>query len=654
MKVSVAWLQKYFAEPLPETAVLVDVLTFHSSEVEEVIGDGANAVLDVKVLPDRASYALSHRGIASELAAALDVTLMEDPLRSALPEYPLGSAENAQLRLSIEDEQKCQRYMAARVSGVMVGPSPDWLKAALESLGQRSINNVVDATNYVMLNLGQPLHAFDAAKLTSGVSSTISIAVRAAEEGEKITSLTGEDYALPKGTLLITDGSTRAPLGIAGVKGGKTAEVTSATTELIVEAATFEGSGIRKTSQALKLWTDASLRFQNRLSPELASYGMRDALALILDIAGGTLAGVVDTYPNPEPAAPPVSVTREQLNGILGSDFSAEEISEAFARLGLETVVEGETFSVRPPFERRDIIIWQDLAEEAGRVMGYDRIAPESLPHIEGAPDQRRFKGIELIKDVLVERGFTELSTQAFDAEGSVQLANPLQQERPWLRASLAGNMERALSHATTIAPRTIGPEPFLKLFELGTVFTREGEYLSLCLGYRTLSGKPSAAVLPDAIDALLAAFPAAHIVPSADTGTGVAELSLKDADLEGIGEHSLDAGGQLSTPARIALGPYTPFSLYPSAVRDIAVWTPEGTEESEVSLHITKEAGDYLARIDIFDRFEKPEGESTRTSYAFRLIFQASDRTLNDTDLDPTMARITDALNAQEGWEVR
>jgi phenylalanyl-tRNA synthetase beta chain len=635
MKVSVSWLQKYFDGALPSTQELVDALTFHSSEVEEVIGDGENTVLDVKVLPDRAPYGLSHRGIAYELAAALDRPLVSDPLREPLPEYPT----DAKVSVSIDDP-KCARYMAAHIEGVKVGPPPDWLKSALERVGQRSINNVVDATNYVMLNIGQPLHAFDAAKLEG---DTKRITVRAAKEGEKITVLTGEEYALPEGTLLIADGASGAPIGIAGVKGGKAAEITEATTSLVIESANFDGTNVRKTSQALKLWTDASLRFQNKLSPELAAYGLRDVVALILELAGGTLVGAVDQYPDPEPAASPVSCTVSMINSLLGTSFSAEDISGALDRLSLTHVLEGETVTVRPPFERRDLAIWEDVGEEVGRVLGYDQVAPSQLPPLTtDAPDQRRFAGIERIRDFLVERGFVEISTQSFAAAGEIELANPLQQERPWLRASLSANMEDALARASAIAPLALGPEPMLKLFELGTVFATDGEHLSLAMGYRQLSGKSSASVLEEAVTGLMEAFPAAGISRSADTGTDVAELSLAQADLESIGEGY--------APMRVALDSFRPFSIYPFALRDIAVWTPEGTEESEVALLIEKEAGELLRRIDLFDRFEK----DGRISYAFRLVFQSDERTLSDADIDPAMERATAALNGKEGWQVR
>lgn len=635
MKVSRTWLQKYFENPLPEAAAIADALTFRSSEIEEIEQKGSDTVLDVKVLPDRASYGLSHRGIARELSAALPQPLKADPLRTALPEW----STTDELSVTIEDAQKCRRYLGALVKGVSVGPSPQWLKEALEAVGQRSINNVVDATNYVMLDIGQPLHAFDAAKLAS--AQGYPIAVRGAHAGEKITTLTGEEYALPEGLTLIADAGTDAGLGIAGVKGGSRAAVTATTTDLIVEAANFDGTSVRRASQALKLWTDASLRFQNRLSPELASRGMRDVLALIQSVAGGTLEGVVDVYPGKEEIVP-VSVTLTKVNGMLGTAYEIDDVRQAFERHGFSYEEEGERFTVTPPFERRDIMIPEDLVEEIGRVLGYENIASKTLPPLPEPADQDRYRGIERIKDTLRLLGFTELSTQSFAETGDIMLANPLDQGRPALRTTLSGNMQDALTRAAAVAPSVVGPTPALKLFEIGTVFPDRGEHLSLVLGYKALSGKVRSA-LSEAIEMLAAEYKTHASIVSAD----VAEIDLSAIGLAALGTGYL--------PARITLGTFRPFSLYPFALRDVAVWTPahaDGTpvEQSEVEELILKEAGDYLARIDLFDRFEK-EG---RTSYAFRLVFQASDRTLSDADLDPAMERITAALNAQEGWQVR
>lgn len=648
MKVSVAWLQKYFSEPLPGTAELVDALTFHSSEVEEVVGEGAAAQLDVKVLPDRAAYALSHRGIALELAAALDRSLAVDPLRDSVPSYESTDA----IEICIEKNEKCARYIGALVTDVKVGPSPEWLSASLAAVGQRSINNIVDATNYVMLNVGQPLHAFDAGKLAKNEKGAYVIHVRGAFEGEKITTLTGEEYLLPEDTLVIADRNADAAIGIAGIKGGKRAEVTNETTSILIEAANFDGVSVRRASQALKLWTDASLRFQNKISPELAAYGMRDVLALILEVAGGKIVGVADHYAAPEAPQSPVSITLKQVNDLFGSRFSSDDLTSALRRLGLEFIVETEAtgifrVNVRPPFERRDLTQWQDLAEEVGRVLGYDRVEPAALPAMTAAADQNTWRGIEAIKDVLTEHGYTEISTPSFAAEGHIMLANPLQKELPYLRSSLTANMADALARAAYEAPRVLGPVPAVKLFELGTVFTKESEHLSLCLGYQQLSGKASNTVLAEAMDALTSAFPAAGITTPANIEGSIMEIPLKDVRFEEIGAQA--------KPARYVLGTFRPFSHYPFALRDVAVWTPAGTEESEVSLLIQEAAGPLLARMDLFDRFEKKQEDGiSRLSYAFRLVFQANDRTLTDTDIDPAMDAVAKTLNAKDGFSVR
>lgn len=635
MKVSRAWLNKFFATELPDTDALSDALTFHAAEIEESDQD----MLDVKVLPDRAAYLMSHRGVAKEIGASLNLPLDKDPLAEPLPDFPRTN----RVSVSLDEEGKCARYLGALVENVSVGPSPAWLKEALESVGQRSINNVVDATNYVMLNIGQPLHAFDAGKLGEK-DGGYAISVRPAREGEYFTSLTGEEYELPEDVLLIADeNADGAPLGVAGVKGGARAAVTESTTTILVEAANFDATSVRRTAQRLKLFTDASARFQNRPSPELAVYGMRDVLTLITEIAGGILIGVTDAYPHPEERAV-VSVTREEIRTTLGTDLTADEISHAFTQLGLSFETEGDRFTVLVPFERRDLAIGADLVEEVGRTIGYDRVAPLQLPVPATTPEQARFRGIERVRDFLVERGYAEVSTPSFSTDGEIELHNPLQEERPFLRASLAANLEEALMRAVPVAPRVLGPDPFVRMFEIGTVFKKSGEEIVLSMGVAAVQGKQSRAIDALKQDVMvlehdLFAIPSrAHYTKSGQA----MELSLSKLNLEKLGDEY--------APAPYTLGTFRPYSLYPFALRDIAAWTPEGTEETEVVNVIVKEAGELLVRIDQFDRFEK-EG---RVSYAFRLVFESMERTLSDADLDPAMVRISDALNAKEGWEVR
>lgn len=634
MKVSLNWLQQYFKEPLPSADVVAEALTMQSLEVEEIVGE----VMDVKVLPDRAPYALSHRGIALELSAMLNLPLASDPLREALPEHPATN----ELSVEIDANETCARYMGAVVKGVTVGPSPEWLSTALQSVGQRSINNVVDATNYVMLSIGQPLHAFDAGKLEKRDGSW-ALTITGALEEERITTLSGDEVALPEGTLLIRDRNADAAIGIAGIKGGKRAEVDAQTTELIVEAANFDGPSVRRAAQALKLFTDASLRFQNRLSLELPAYGMRDVLALITEIAGGEVVGVVDVYPNPEQARLPVSFTLSDVGRVLGTSFTQEEVAGALARLSLSYTTSADgAFAVTAPFERRDLTIAEDLVEEVGRTLGYDRVEGKQLPPLPEAIDNAHANGLERIKDFLVARGYTEVATRSFNETGEVLLRNPLDATKPALRESLTQGLGAATIRGQGVAPRALGTASTLKLFEVGTVFTEaHGEVLLLGITEVNLVGKKS----PE-MSAIVQELNSMGL-PTFLLGRQLGETHVYQFTLS---PDTLQALGKEYEPHAPKLGAFEPFSVYPFALRDIAVWTPVETTEGEVAELIRTHAGPYVVRIDCFDRFEK-EG---RISYAFRLVFESMERTLTDEDIAPSMEAVTSALNNKAGYEVR
>src|SRR3989344_4100921 len=341
MKISRNWLQTFFNAPLPDARALSDALTFHAFEIESVEND----VLDVKVTPNRGHDCLSHRGIAKEISAILNIPMKSDPLRDAASLVP----KTVSVSVAI-DTPLCARYIAGFIRGVKVGPSPDWLRAHLESIDQKSINNVVDAANFIMFNLGQPLHAFDASKLKEK-GGQYSISIRTAGKGEKITTLDGKEFSLSESMLVITDGNSDKAIGIAGVKGGKSAEVSEATTEIILESANFDGVSVRKTAQALKLRTDASQRFEQGISPELAVYGMQAVADLILKVAGGESVGFADEYPTPQEKKQ-VSVSVVQVNEILGTALGEKDIADTLARLGLPFELKGEQFTVSVPFER--------------------------------------------------------------------------------------------------------------------------------------------------------------------------------------------------------------------------------------------------------------------------------------------------------------
>ena len=312
------------------------------------------------------------------------------------------------------------------------------------------------------------------------------------------------------------------------------------------------------------------------------------------------------------------------------------DLAQVFDRLGLAYKRTVEDFVVDPPFERRDLSIPEDLAEEVGRILGYESLPPLQLAPREDAPDQKRLAGIERVKDFLIERGFTEVSTQSFAKDGARVLMNPLQDDRPALRDSLLENMQAAIARAAYDAPRSFGPIDAIRLFEIGTVWKHDREHLSLILGTKPLR-KMKGDLAAETAAALAAEFGFNEPV----TSEGIAEIDLSGVDFEALGE-----GRAIRT---LALGMFEPYSPYPFILRDIALWAPSDAEGPAIVSLIRQHAGDWLARIDQFDRFDR----DGRSSYAVRLVFQSMERTLSDDDVNPVMEKISAALAAQ-GYEIR
>lgn len=327
------------------------------------------------------------------------------------------------------------------------------------------------------------------------------------------------------------------------------------------------------------------------------------------------LASILDIPLAKEPAldyskAPSVSISLSRINNTLGSTFSDAEVTDVFRRLRFEVQKDGENFTVKAPAPRTDIQIPEDVVEEVGRILSYERVPATQLPPAKDAPDQNRYRGIERMKDQLVEQGFTEVSTQSFTKKGDVYLANPLDTAKPALRTSLEENLNDALTKAKAYAPLVLAPNEKPKLFEVGSVFPKSGEYMELRMTETAWEG-----------------------VPTHD--------NLTIAKLEDYGKEY--------APKRYQSGPYKPFSIYPFVTRDIALWVPGGTEGTVVANVLSKNAGELLVRLDQFDRFEK----DGKISYAFRLAFVAMDRTLTDADVNPAMEQVTNAV-VKEGWQVR
>ena len=604
MKISRNWLQTFFEKPLPEAQVIADALTFHAFEIESVEGE----ILDVKVTPNRGHDCLSHRGIARELSAILKMP-MKVNYGGAAP--LILEPKTDALKVTVENSQLCPRFAAAYITGVKVGASPEWLRTALESIGQKSINNVVDATNYVMFNVGQPLHAFDASKLKMK-NGKLKIVVRNAKAKEKMIGLDDKEYILSESMLVITDGNTGEAVSIAGIKGGKPTGIDEATTAIVLEAANWDGVTIRRTSQVLKLRTDASDRFQQVISPELASYGLKAAVDLIVQVAGGEVQGFVDEYPKPQERKT-VSISLEKVNAVLGTKLAESDVADAFTRLDLPFEKKGDSFTVTVPFKRLDLVIPEDLIEEVARIVGYDKIPATELPAFPNKPGiNANFYAAEQKRQELVAKGYSEVFTSVFAEKGERMVANKVDGVRPYLRANLTDGLKDALEKNTRNKD-LLGLNE-VKLFEIGTVW--KGGLETVMLG-------------------------------TADT-SGVREFALETHEATPRGYEELP----ISKTER-----YQPFSRYPFIVRDIALWVSAKTEAVDVAVTVIetlkKEAPNLFSQLDTtlrpFDQFKKGE----KVSYAFHIIFQSPQKTLTDEEANAVMEKVYAAVK-EKGWEVR
>ncbi len=641
MKVVHEWLKEYVGGAMPTVSECDTLFTFHAFEVDGIEVVEGRDVLDIKVLPDRASDCLSHRGIAHELAALIGTPLLHDPLREEVVLTPLTE----KITVTISDTDACRRFGAALMTSVTIKESPEWLKSRLHALGQRSINNVVDATNYVMLGLGQPLHAYDAEKFPH-TETGWHFGVRMAKEGEEITTLTGDTYSLTPTVQLITDAESGAPAGVAGIKGGKLAEIDASTTSIILEAANFDPQITRKAAQFLKLQTDASKRFENNLSPELIPYALTEVVRLITEIAGGALEGYADVYPTPLLNAP-VTVSLAHVNALLGMALTGDVVDDILARLGFTFIKDAETWTVTAPWGRTDVTIAADVIADIGRVYGYEHVASVLPTPVSLTEYNLRQYYSEKIRQVLIAAGCSEVITSSFRKTDIITLQNALASDKGSLRSTLMHNIREALDknmpNADLLGLTT------LSLFEIGTVFSKTpagddvAEHISLAIGVRT---KQQGYTPKD--DAPLAA-----LVAQVEEVLGV---SLRGTSEKGVYECNLtEALTTLPVPqaydAYVPQEPisFTPFSAYPFISRDIALWVPETVTAEIIEKEIRENAGALLTRITLFDSFAK-EG---RVSYAFRLIFQSYEKTLTDIEIGECMKMVGDAITAAS-WEVR
>ncbi len=645
MLVSFNWLKDYLGDTKLTAAQAADLLGQHAFEIEGVVAKGEDFVIDVDVLPNRSSDSLCHRGIAREIASIVDKPLATDPLTNS-PEL----TETDLIEIDIKEEEACPRFTASLLTDVTVKESPAWLKNRLETIGQKSINNIVDATNYVMFALGQPLHAYDA-DLFPQVAGKWRFCVRYAKEGETVELIAegGKNEArvveLTGSELLIVDQSSNRPISLAGVKGGSFAGVHLGTKKVIIEAAHFDPVITRRTARRLGIVIDASKRFENEPSRELPPFAQFEIIKLIKDIAGGNNEGTVDKYLKAA-QQPEVTVSTDQVNNLLGITISGEEMKKILEQVGCTVKLEDKTLVAKGPWERTDLKIAEDFIEEIGRIYGYEHIKSVLPEKISLNEINKKHYYSEKIRHVLLSLGFSEVITSSFRKKDEIQLLNALASDKSYLRSNLKQNILEALDKN---APHTdlLGADD-TRIFEIGTVFQKDKdnyitEHTTLSLGVRIKSSGYSGK--EDGVVKTVLEKVAEELQTTIDWDLekGVAEVNLSEL-LEKLPEPtSYEAFTAASTIS------YKPFSMYPSMSRDIALWVSENTKADMVEKVLTEAAGDLLVRTRLFDEFSK-EG---KLSLAFRMVFQSPEKTLTDEEVNGFMEKVYTAV-AKEGWEVR
>lgn len=630
---------KQFITDLPDTKTLQSVLTNHAFEVEEIIPQDVGDVIDLKVLPDRAHDALSHRGIAREIATHAQVAFHEAVTNA------LNSNTNiSPVSVKIESDL-CSRYIALRIENIQVSKSPEWLVQMLRALDQRSVNTLVDLTNYVMFELGQPMHVFDADKVKGGIT------VRMARTGEKMTTLDNKEIALTSEMLVIAD--DEAVLALAGIKGGKKAEVDAHTKSVILECANFDSISVRKIAFKVGIRTDASKRFENNYPARWAEHAvLRYMYVLQKEQPNMVYSSLTDIYPNPRSNFV-ATITLSQTNKWLGTHLNQEELLSILKRLHLECVekdngvfevtCDDNLFNVRSADDLK--YVTYQIIGHVGRVIGYHEGIEEKeyIPLKEKGMVVPYIAECDRIRNELVARGFVEVRTYHFQNEGEEELENPLASDKKYIRSSLQLGIEDALTKAIYNAP-LLGRVD-ISIFEIGTVVTKEkGEQIHLALASHKQNQKKQKTI--DVLKNILK-----------DIGYDTHLILENEHYVEAIvGNHGMADPTEdvFALTMQNSNTPWKPLSVYPFMTRDIAFFVSEKAKEKDLQEELRLWAGVLCIRVDLFDEFEKTlEDGSKKLSQAYRLVFQSQEKTLTDDEINAVMQNIEKEIRTL-GCEVR
>ena len=683
MKISYNWLKEHLPN-LPKPEKLVDLLTIHSFETKIVEKTAKDFILDVDILPNRGHDCLSYVGIAKECS-----TILNSKFEYRNPKL----VENKKIKIAdfvkveVQDNEACPRYVARIIDNIKIGPSPKWLKDKLDSIGQKSINNVVDATNYVMFETGQPLHAFDCEKLDGK-----KIIIRRAKRGEKIITLDNETINLDENFLVIAD--TKSPLALAGIKGGKKAEISQNTKTIVLESANFNYEIVRNASRKINLRTEASIRFEYGLDPNLASGTIDRVAELIKEIADGEIAkNIIDIYPK---KVYPVKINLDikKVESIIGKTISKTEITRIMKSLGFAI---DANLRVTVPTIRQDIKIQEDLVEEIARIIGYNNIeAKAPLGFLGIAKTDDTLTIINKTKSIFEGLGFNEVYNFSFigeddlnktkvDKRGYIELENPLSIDLKYLRKDLIINL---LKNVKANYKKFFGEDNVIKIFELGKVYQQDSAGTSektMLAGVIVRSTEKTRGEnfyeLKGMVDAILNKLGITDFWYDNFKATselvdqifwnkiGTAEIKIGDNEVGFIGEINPDTLNAYNIKRKVAMFNldfgqllkliseeliYEPPSPYPAAVRDLAILVNTEDKVGDVMKLINDIGGELIQDVDLFDMYEGPNIPVGKKNLAFHIIYQSYEKTLNDDEVDKIQNKIIRELEKNNNWRVR
>jgi phenylalanyl-tRNA synthetase beta chain len=672
MKISLEWLSDYLPGPL-DAQTAADALTAGGLPVESIEQHGTDSVLDVEVTSNRADC-LSYIGIARELSALLD-----RPLRQTAPQPRESSSPTGDtVSVSIEAPDLCPQYVARVIRGVKVAPSPGWLARRLECMGSekkpmRGINNLVDVTNYVMFEMGQPLHVFDLDRLEGG-----RIVVRRARAGEKLVTLDGKERTLSPEMLVIADAVK--PVALAGVMGGRDSEVTERTTNVLIESARFDPLCVRRTARALAMGSESSYRFERGIEPTLPMRASLRAAELILQTAGGELLrGSVEAGGSAVPQRI-VTLRLSKLHRLLGVEFPTPQVLDALRRLRLPLALRGEEINVTIPTDRLDLNIEVDLIEEIARVIGYEHVPVREEIAIRLTPPDPATGTMAAIFAVLSAGGYFEAVTFSFVSDllagDFAPTAVPLPRVEAEVRkvdAALRPSLLPGLLEAARRNQSAGIDDP--KLYEIGSVFWNDDAGKIEERRRLGLVGSPDLREVRGVIEAILGKLDANRsvaVIPVAHPGYAPAacgRVEWGDKPIGWIGKidrrvseklslREPPAAAELELSALLAGAQPVPQlrepPRFPAVRRDLSLVVPEDTRYERIAAVIASAHPRWLEDVEYVGTYRGKQLEKGTKSVTITLVFRSASETLTSEAVEASVQSVVAVAKGQLGATLR